>query len=209
MFINSTENTEGILTEKDGTVRYYYRKLRFDLSIDKTITQIILKGKETNFKGSKTAKVEIKEKELKEAELIIVYNIEIRNTGEIEGIAKVKEIIPQGFELIEGQKETEIELQPGESKNITVKVKWLRGEENLGIKENTVKLEDIENPAKFEEISIEDNSSSATVVISIKTGETIKTIIKVLLTTSLMICLYMEVVLILDIKNGQKIKNIN
>jgi hypothetical protein len=210
MIVNSTENIEGKLTELNDTVIYYYRKLSFNFSIDKTITQINIKDREIKFdEPTKTAKVEIKQGELNETELVITYNLEITNTGEIAGKARIEEVIPQGFELIEGMEEnTIIELQPGESRNITVKLRWLKGEANLGIKENTVKLVDITNEKGYEELTIEDNSSKAIVVISIKTGETIKTIVKVLLITSLMICLYMQVLLILGINKGPDIKKI-
>jgi hypothetical protein len=210
MIVNSTENTEGKLTGANDTVIYYYRKLSFNFSIDKTITQINIKDREIKFdEPTKTAKVEIKQGELNETELVITYNLEITNTGEIAGKAKIKEVIPEGFELLEGVEENlEIELQPGESKNITVKLRWLKGETNLGIKENTVSLVDIQNDKGYAELTTEDNSSKTVVVISIKTGETIKTIVKVLLIASLMICLYMQVLLILGINKGPNIKNI-
>ena len=210
MVVNSTENTEGKLTEENNTVIYYYRKLSFNFRVDKTITQINLRDREIKFdKPTKMAKVEIKQGELKEEELVITYNLEITNTGEMSGKARIKEVIPPGFELLEGIEEsTIIELQPGESKNMTVKLRWIKGEQNLGIKENLVELVDITNAKGYRELTTEDNNSTATIVVTIKTGETIKNIAKGLLILSLAVCLYMEILLVISIKKGPDIKEI-
>ena len=45
-------------------------------------------------------KVEIVAKAIKQAQLEITYAIKVRNTGEIEGTAKVVENIPSGYEVV-------------------------------------------------------------------------------------------------------------
>ena len=51
-----------------------------------------------------------------------------------------------------------------------VAIEWINGESNFGVFDNTVKVVDTENPANFEETTEEDNTSTAELITSIKTG---------------------------------------
>ena len=46
----------------------------------------------------------------------------------------------------------------------------MRNSNNFGLQINTVVLTNISNPANYEETSLEDNSSTAEVIFSVKTG---------------------------------------
>ena len=103
---------------------------------------------------------------------------------------------------------TEVELEPGEEKELIVKLRWLNSEKNLGTGINSIEITEIENEAGYKELTEADNQSTATVVVTIKTGETIKNIAKGLLILSLAVCIYMEILLVISIKKGPDIKEI-
>jgi len=66
-------------------VVYYYRKARFDMSISTGIKSVT-KGKSTkNMKNSEIAKVEIDRKKTDTTNVDVVFNITVKNTGEIPG----------------------------------------------------------------------------------------------------------------------------
>ena len=60
----------------------------------------------------------------------------------------------------------------------------------------------------YKELTEADNQSIATVLVTIKTGETINNIVKVLLIPSLALCLFMEILLVIFIKKRPYIKEI-
>lgn len=93
-------NTKGKI-EKEVEVTYYYRKQNFNFSVEKTISSITLNGEKVKISDNKLAKIEVKEKEIGNTELIIKYNIKVTNEGELGGTAKIKEILPKGYELVE------------------------------------------------------------------------------------------------------------
>ena len=143
--------------------------------------------------------------------------IKVRNDGELKGKAKIVERIPVGYEVLEkaeywreeeGVLLTEVELEAGEEKELIVKLRWKNIENNLGTGINTAEISEVENGAGYKELTEADNQSTATVVVTIKTGETIKNIAKGLLILSLAVCLYMEILLVISIKKGPDIKEI-
>ncbi len=199
-FVKSTENTEGTMTEEPIEIIYYYRKKVYNFSINKTIEKIMLNGENVEVLDGKLAKIEMKTKEIKNANLIVSYNIKVANEGEIDGKVKVVEMIPKGYEIIdtkeiwktneEGNLETEIELSAGESKTIEIELKWNNKEENLGARTNTVKLGNTEGSKDYQDINSEDDNSEATLIISVKTGIVVNAIIIIMIISSLGICAY-------------------
>ena len=63
-----------------------------------------------------------------------------------------------------------VELQPGETKELTVVLRWIKNSNNFGLQVNTVTLQKVENPANYEETDLSDNTSIAEVLLSVKTG---------------------------------------
>ena len=176
------ENAEGIYSEEDVLVTYYYQKKAFNIGVDKNLSRIELNGEEQKVKNGKINKVEIPVGRVGDSTIEIEYSIEVRNEGEIEGETEVIERLPKYFKVASGtSKEWKEEkdgtlrlttkLQPGERKEYTVVLKWERGESNFGSLVNTVELDNITNPANFEETTKEDNTSKSELVLSIKTGE--------------------------------------
>ena len=61
-------------------------------------------------------------------------------------------------------------IQPGEYKEIEITLRWNPGEANFGQKDNTVILSNVNNPAGYEDINKEDNSSKSQMILTIATG---------------------------------------
>lgn len=215
-FVKSTDNKEGILTEVGDTILYYYRKLDFNVSLDKTISNITLNGNTVRVLDEKLAKVEIKAKDVKNTELIMKYNIKVTNKGELAGTAKVLEKIPSECKVVEspaywkvrtdGMLESDVELNVGESKDLSVTLKWINSENNLGSKSNTAQIISTANVANYGDSNKQDDISSATVIISVSTGQWIKGIMMATLVMSFVICLLIMTSLMHNIKREPDIK---
>ena len=134
---------------------------------------------------------------IEEAVIKFTYQIRITNEGKMAGYAEeITDYIPEGLEFVEEDNEgwvlsedgetvtttqlSETLLQPGESAIIEITLRWINGEDNLGIKQNWAEIsedsdenhepvEDIDStPDNFEEG--EDDIDEASVVLSIVTG---------------------------------------
>ena len=203
VLVRSEGNTKGEITEQQQVVTYYYRKLNFNIGIEKTIDTITLNGTNIKIDNNKTSKLEITKEDIKKTDLIVKYNLKVTNTGELGGTSKVLEQIPEGYELAylpeywrvnrDGTLETNVDLEAGESKNLDVVLRWENEENNLGAKTNIAKIEKAKNEAGFKDTNEKDNIGEATIVLSIKTGETVSNIIIVMLMGSLVICSYITI----------------
>ena len=214
-YVKDTGNTKGELKEED-TVEYYYKKQNFNIGIEKEIESINLNGKEIGITNKKLEKIEIKSKEIDKTELIVKYNIKITNKGEIKGTAQIEEQTPKGYKIIEqtekwktnknGNIETKIELEAGESKNLELILKWENTEENLGTKTSTTKIINTENKANYKDTNKKDDIAEITTIISIKTGEIVSNTIIMIIVLSLGICSIIGISIMN--KKGTKINNI-
>ncbi len=201
VYVTSTENTKGTIKEGTDTVIYYYRKQVFNFSIEKTLAGVTLNGQAVKIKDNKLAKIELKPSEIENTSVVADYKIKVTNEGELAGTVKVVDKLPEGYkglivpdywkENADGTLEAEVELDIGESKELTVTLIWENSEENLGSKSNKAELVGGENVANYEDTNKEDDISEATIVISIKTGETVSIIILIMLTISCIISGYL------------------
>lgn len=188
------------------------RKIVLDFSVDKTLSSINVDGENIPIKDDKLAKLEIKTSNIKKANVIVTYKIKVKNKVNIEGKAKVLEIIPKGYEVInapeywttrpDGILETEVNLGGNESRELEISLKWINSEDNLGVGTNIAKLE-IED-----DTNTEDDESQATVIISIKTGEIVSAIIIIMIIASLGICGYITIQVISKKEKGPDIEGI-
>ena len=182
MSVEITEMEDGTKYARgEKEVIYKYRKQRFDLSIDKTISSVIVNGEETKING-KLGKVEVHRKELSSSKVQVVYMIKVTNEGELEGKAKVQENIPEGMTMSKANNpewqigqttatlDTE-EIKPGQTKEYKVVLDWNNGESAIGTKENIAEIIGSENVAKFEDMDKSDDRARATVIIAIGTGD--------------------------------------
>ena len=92
--------------------------------------------------------------------------------------------------------ETNVDLEAGQSKELEVVLRWENKENNLGAKTNIAKIEESKNEANFKDTNEEDNVGKATIVLSIKTGEAVSSIIIVMIMGTLIISSYITIVTI-------------
>lgn len=177
---------EGEYKPGEQKVIYYYEKLTFNFTLNKKLSNITLNGE--NIKNSnELAKIEISSKEIKNTELKLLYEITIKNIGEIEGSCIVQDKIPKGFQIVESPQwkvsedgdvtiESDI-LKPGEERTYQITLKWNASEETFGTIENVAKIIDTQNEAQYEENNKEDNEDKAIFILSVKTGENIQSVV--------------------------------
>ena len=177
--VTKDENGKDII-EDTTYVTYYYRKLIFNLNIDKKVSSVTVNGEESIINGD-LGKVEVHRKELNTAKVEVKYIIKVTNDSELTGKASILEDIPTGMTMnadkntgweVKGTtatRETK-ELQPGESEEYLVVLDWENGENNIGMKENTASIISTENEAGFEEKDTIDNEDKADVIVAIGTG---------------------------------------
>ena len=181
MKVTVTKDENGKDIVEDTTyVTYYYRKLIFNLNIDKKVSSVTVNGEESIINGD-LGKVEVHRKELNTAKVEVKYIIKVTNDSELTGKASILEDIPTGM-IMNADKNTgwEVkgttatretkELQPGESEEYLVVLDWENGENNIGMKENTASIISIENEAGFEEKDTTDNEDKADIIVAIGTG---------------------------------------
>ena len=226
LVVDPESDRYGVITEdievKDTKELQKYEieisKLYYNFSIEKTIRSISLNGKNVQILDNQLMKVELKSSAIKKAELIASYNIRVKNEGEVRGKATILEMLPEGYEIVEapeywiargdGNLEAEVELNPGESRDLSITLKWINKESNLGAKSNTVKIEGTENDSNYTDRNREDDTSSATIIVSIKTGWQVSAIIIVTLIVSFIITGYMIILLINRMGKGPNINRI-
>ena len=181
MKVTVTKDENGKDIVEDTTyVTYYYRKLIFNLNIDKKVSSVTVNGEESIINGD-LGKVEVHRKELNTAKVEVKYIIKVTNDSELTGKASILEDIPTGMIMnaeknagweVKGTtatRETK-ELQPGESEEYLVVLDWENGENNIGMKENTASITSTENEAGFEEKDTTDNEDKADIIVAIGTG---------------------------------------
>ncbi len=163
-------------------VNYYYRKLNFNLSIDKKVNSIIVNGRAVSVNG-KLGKVEIAKNDISSSKIEIIYMIRVTNKGELAGKAKLLENIPSGTVMntaknpmweVGGETATLVteEIAPEETKEYEVILEWTDNGNNVGSKVNEVEILSGENEPRFEDSNKDDDKDTAEVIISISTGGT-------------------------------------
>ena len=173
---------------------------KFDLKLDKYIKNVKVENSAIkniyDYKNTQLAKVELDAKEINNTKLTIEYNIVISNQGEIPGYIKnVVDYIPKGFsfnkEKNKGWYEKEgnlyneslanEKLNPGEAKIITLTLEKNTNEKEMGTYSNLAEIKESYNELGIQDINSkegnkkegENDISTASIIISIKTGESI------------------------------------
>ena len=176
----------------------------FDLSLLKYVSTVYVTedGKTTTSQTGNTGddntdkipKVEINKKKLNSTVVKFGYTIKITNEGDIAGYAKeITDYVPEGLKFYaednngwtdEGNNVISTRLlentllQPGESAEVTVILRWINGSTNLGLKTNTAEIsEDYNDEGIPDRDSTPDNKKpgeddidDASVLLSITTG---------------------------------------
>ncbi|MBS5863856.1 MAG: MucBP domain-containing protein [Clostridium sp.] len=177
--ITKDENGNDILVNTID-VCYYYEPKPFNIAVDKLISKIIVNGEEQNIGNDKLTRVEIYRKNVDDTDVKVEYTIKVKNTGKVDGIATIRENIPEGMSLVnndgtweeqDGYIEKVItDIKAGETKEYKITLSWNKGNNNLGEKDNTVEIIKTGNIPGFKEQNVDDNSSTARVLINVSTG---------------------------------------
>ena len=180
-----SENVKPVITEEDQKITHYYEKKVFNIEIDKELKEATIDGEKRTFRNGKFTKLDIQVKKILNSEVKVRYSINVKNTGEIKGSTIVQENIPKYFTMnpsenpdwrIENGKivSKEIELNPGESKELSITLKWINSKDNFGTLVNKVGIAKTKNNAGFEETDTEEEKKGkkqqATLVLVPKTG---------------------------------------
>ena len=188
--VETTNNTTGKMKNDEITVIYYYQKQIFNFKVDKWISNATLnsisRGGNTLENKDNIYKLEIHRKEISSANLKVTYKIKVTNAGEVAGkIETLEEYIPEGFsyyaednsynwkekgEMLILSDIDNVTLNPGESKDIEVVLRWNNSEANFGQKINKVSLTKTSNLAGYEESNLEDNTDECSMLLTIATG---------------------------------------
>ena len=181
MEVTVTKDEDGNEVVNDITyVNYYYRKLVFNLKVDKIVKKAIVNDQEIAINGA-LGKVEVYRNSIQTSNVKIIYNIRVTNDSELSGKANIVEKIPDGMAMLtEDNPDWKIkgltatlktgDIKPGESKDYEVVMTWRNEEANVGTKENMVTIT-TENEAGFNEQFETDNVSKATMIVAVATGE--------------------------------------
>ena len=194
----------------------------FDLALKKDLVKaVVTEGsstKETPAVDGQLMKVEINRKKVNSTIVKFVYNITITNEGTIAGYAKeIKDYIPEGLRFVEADNKNwkagangtittdalaNKLLQPGESASVEVTLRWINGENNLGMKVNVAEISKDYNDANdVDDIDStpdnkkegEDDIDDAPVILTISTG---RTSMYIILTTTVLTILATGIVAI-------------
>ena len=180
-----SENVKPVITEEDQKIIHYYEKKVFNIEIDKELKEATIDGEKRTFRNGKFTKLDIPVKKILNSEVKVRYSINVKNTGEIKGTTIVQENIPKYFTMnpsenpdwrVENGKivSKEIELNPGESKELSITLKWTNSKDNFGTLVNKVGIAKTKNNAGFEETDTEEEKKGkkqqATLVLVPKTG---------------------------------------
>lgn len=220
MNIDGTEKIVAVsdtLEIKDSNIRNIdigiYIAPKSDLSLEKYINKVTLTYGDTtktyDYNNAKIAKVEVPGKSLSQSTVIVEYKIVVTNEGDIANyVKKIVDYIPNDMKFnAELNKDwyqssngdlynaslANVELQPGESKEVTLTLTKKMTENGTGMVNNNAEIYETYNKEAISDIdsteankvSKEDDMSSADLVISIKTGE----IVGIVGVISMLICI--------------------
>lgn len=190
---NNNKDGEDDIDNEEVYVKY------FDLSLQKDLVKIIVveNGTTREIAVPSTAglqKVEVHRNRINSTTVKFVYNITVKNEGEIAGYAtEVKDYIPEGLEFVQADNAqwTKVSdrvittnalsntlLQPGQSASVQVTLKWINGDENFGLKTNVAEISAHKNDSNSPDIDStpdnnkagEDDIDDAPVMLEISTG---------------------------------------
>ena len=181
----------------------------FDLKLEKFVNKVVIqnsKGTETKeYNDEKLAKAEIHAKLVNSTTVVVEYKIRITNEGEVEGYVKKiadylskdykfsselnKDWYQSGNDLYNTSLSNE-KILPGESKEIKLIVTKQMNESNTGLVTNTAEIIESYNELGLSDIDStvankvkdEDDMGVADLILGIKTGEIITTVVLIVTT---------------------------
>lgn len=185
---------------------------KYDMQLDKYVTKITVQNSKTTtteYTDTQLAKQEINAKEVNSTTVVVEYTIRVTNKGEVAGyVKKIADYLSSDYKFSsELNKEwyqdkdtvyctslSDTKINPGESKEVKLTVIKQMKENNTGLINNTAEivssynelgLTDI-NSTEGNKVKGENDMSSADVIISIKTGQVVTTVILVITTIAIL-----------------------
>lgn len=174
---------------------------KFDLKLDKTVSKITVQDstgtKTYDYKDTKLAKRDLVGKQINSTTIVIEYKIKVTNEGAVSGYAKkIADYIPAELKFnselnkdwyqgengaIYSSSLANTLINPGETKEIILLLTKKLTQENVGLINNTAEIQEAYNDLGLQDadstpankVSGEDDMSSADVLLTVKTGETI------------------------------------
>lgn len=164
-------------------------KDKFDLQIGQSITKAIvdIEGEETQYEYADLdlAKIEIEPNKINKAMVKFEYKITVENVGNVSGkVTSIVDYLPAGMTFQESENEgwsngvdgnlyndslREIEIMPGEVKELTLILSKKFNEDNTGVLSNKVKIAYTENDTRLTE-SLAGNFASQETIVSVTQG---------------------------------------
>ena len=184
----------------------------FDLKLNKYISKVTIQNTAgtvvKQYNKEQLAKVEIDAKLLASSTVLVEYTLEITNEGELAGYANEivdympkdmtfsSEINKSWYKSTDGNVHTtalskEI-IQPGETKQVVLTLTKAMTENNTGVTTNKAEIAKSSNELSIPDKDTADNTSSAELIVSIRTGVefTIGIIIAIIAVTTTGIVVY-------------------
>lgn len=194
----------------------------FDLALQKDLVKAIVtegdKTKEIPSNNGEMIKVEVHRKKINSTIVKFVYNITVKNEGTIPGYAKeITDYVPEGLKFVQEDNKNwkassdavittaaleDTLIMPGETVTVEVVLRWVNGENNMGLKTNIAEISKDYNDANDSDdidstpgnkIEKEDDIDDAQVLLSISTGSAP---VYVILTTTVLLIISTGVILI-------------
>lgn len=186
--------TEIVTLENNQTQKLdagFILNAKFDMSINKAITKVTVNNnagtKVYDFDSVNMAKIEIKDKNLKGSLIIIEYEIAITNTGELNGyIKQIIDTIPEGTTfsselnqdwyydeangIIYSNSIANQELEPGETAIVKLVLTKEMQDDKIETIVNTTNIGETSNEYLVDDSESENNTSEASLIVSIQTG---------------------------------------
>lgn len=174
---------------------------KFDLKLDKLVSRITVQDstgtKTYEYNDTKLAKKDLVGKQINNTTIIVEYKIKVTNEGAISGyVKKIADYMPSEMKfnselnkdwytsengILYNSSLANTLINPGETKEVTLLLTKKLTENNVGLYNNTAEIYESYNDLGITDvdstpgnkISTEDDISSADVLITVKTGETI------------------------------------
>ena len=181
----------------------------YDMKLEKMISRVVVQNSKTTraveYNDSTLAKVDLDSKQLSNTSVVVEYKIRVTNEGEVAGyIRKIQDYVSSDFKFsselnkdwyqsgsnLYNSSLANIKLEPGQSKEVTLILTKQMTENNTGLVNNTAEIAESYNEQGLKDkdstegnrANGEDDLGSADLILSIKTGQIVETVLIILST---------------------------
>ena len=179
------------------------------MKLEKMVTRVVVQNSKTTraveYQDATLAKVDLDSKQLSNTSVVVEYKIKVTNDGEVAGyIKKIQDYVSSDFKFsselnkdwyqsgsdLYNNSLANVKLEPGQSKEITLILTKQMTENNTGLINNTAEIAESYNEQGLKDndstegnrVKGEDDMGSADLILSIKTGQVVETILVILST---------------------------